>query len=120
MVAVGDRIRVLEGLGTEPDWTWGRGHIEGVVTAWFPRPDRRSACLVRLAEALPLTEPEAHFGSATGKYLVLRLRHKNAEWREKGVVHVEVFTVQPKKIEWESRDHWVDGRASYELVSTTE
>jgi hypothetical protein len=74
------------------------------------------ACLIGLAQALPVSEREAHYGSATGEFLVLRLRYKNAEWTEKGVVHVEVFTTQPERMDWENRDHWVDARASYELI----
>lgn len=115
-MAIGDRIRVTEGLGTEPDWTWGRRDVEGIVTAWISRPGRMPACLVMLAMALPLSESEAHFGSGTGRYLVLRLRYKNAEWLDSGVVHVEVYTAEPETMDWESRDHWVDGHASYELL----
>jgi len=114
-VDLGDGIRVFGSMGTEADWTWGRGSVAGVVAGWYPRSGRMPACLVKLAEALPLSEPEAHLGPTTGQYLVLRLRYKDTEWGNQGVVHVEVFSVQPEKIDWDNREHWVDGRASYEL-----
>lgn len=117
---LGDGVRVFGSTRPEADWTWGLGHVEGLVAGWYPRPGRMPACLVKLVEAVPLSEREAHIGPPTGQYLVLRLRYKDAEWESEGVVHVEIFAVEPEEMDWDNGDHWVDGRASYELLPTTE
>jgi hypothetical protein len=116
-LAVGDRVRILGGYESNPEWLGQDTEVWGRVVRWIPGQNTLPACVVHLDESLTV------FGlvgeqrlRVTGKAVGLEQRFVGAQWTDEGTVHVELCGFEPEAAPWEVRQKgaWVESHATYQ------
>jgi hypothetical protein len=107
VLGVGDRVLLTGGSDAAPAWLHGRKAVEGTIERFIPGHNRELAAVVRLDEALPMSE-------GSGDIAILELRHVGATWQDDAAVHVELCDFEPEGRSWANRrrGEWVEAHAT--------
>jgi len=114
---IGSVVAVSGGYEHPYRWLWGRDRVTGAVEGWITYDGDKRACILKLDEPLPRDEIEYLAGTASGRFLVLKLRYLNRTWTNQETVHVEIRPDFPTSAQGlESRQFWVESHAHYRAI----